>query len=111
MAATGSGRIVHMIRTRLSTRGLVLLVTAATMLFAIASQPAALVGILVGLLSIPAALLFQAALFLAGSAFGKWLGPIDVVARTNRGGIEHSSLARTAMRPSHPLPASTPGEQ
>ncbi len=87
-----------MIRTRLSIRGLALLVTAATVVFAIASQPAALVGIAAALLSVPAALLMQAAFFAVGSAFGKWLGPVDVIARTNRGGIEHSSLARTAGR-------------
>jgi hypothetical protein len=95
-----------MIRTRLSIRGLALLVTAAAVVFAIASQPAALVGIVAGLLSIPAALLVQAAFFTIGSAFGRWLGPVDVIARTNRGGIEHSSLARTASRrpESHPTP-------
>jgi hypothetical protein len=98
-----------MIRTRLSIRGLVLLVTACTVIFAIASQPAALVGILVGLLSVPAALLVQAAFFAAGSVFGRWLGPVDVVARTNRGGIEHSSLARTASRPPLGDPSSAAG--
>ena len=87
-----------MIRTRLSIRGLALLVTAAAVVFAVASQPAAVLGLGAGVLSIPAALLVQAAFFTVGSAFGRWLGPIDVVARTNRGGIEHSSLARTAAR-------------
>jgi hypothetical protein len=87
-----------MIRTRLSIRGLALLVTAAAVVFAVASQPAALLGLGAAALSVPAALLVQAAFFSMGSAFGRWLGPVDVVARTNRGGIEHSSLARTATR-------------
>ena len=86
-----------------------MLVTACTVVFAIASQPAALIGILVGLLSVPAALLVQAAFFMAGSAFGRWLGPVDVIARTNRGGIEHSSLARTASRPVATDPSPTAG--
>ena len=88
-----------MIRTRLSIRGLALLVTAAAVVFAVASQPAAVLGLAAAALSVPAALLVQAAFFSIGSAFGRWLGPVDVVARTNRGGIEHSSLARTAARP------------
>ena len=87
-----------MIRTRLSIRGLALLVTAAAVVFAVASQPAAVLGLGTGVLSIPAALLVQAAFFSIGSAFGRWLGPVDVMARTNRGGVENSSLARTAAR-------------
>lgn len=87
-----------MIRTRLSIRGLALLVTAAAVIFAVASQPAAVLGLGAGALSVPLALLVQAGFFTLGGAFGRWLGPIDVVARTSRGGIEYSSLARTAGR-------------
>jgi formate hydrogenlyase subunit 3/multisubunit Na+/H+ antiporter MnhD subunit len=70
-----------------------LIVLVAAVVFAVASQPPAIAGIVIGLLSIPLALLVQAAFFTVGSAFGRWLGPVDVVARTSRGGIEHSSLA------------------
>lgn len=84
-----------MAKPRLSIRRMALIVLVAAIVFAIASQPAAIAGIVIGLLSIPLALLVQAAFFTVGSAFGRWLGPIDVVARTNRGGIEHSSLATT----------------
>ncbi len=73
-----------------------LIVLIAAIVFAIASQPPAIAGIAIGLLSIPLALFVQAAFFTAGSAFGRWLGPIDVVARTDRGGVEHSSLATAA---------------
>jgi formate hydrogenlyase subunit 3/multisubunit Na+/H+ antiporter MnhD subunit len=94
-------------RFRLSIRGMALLVTAAAVVFAVASQPAALVGVFAGFLSIFAALAMQALFFLMGSAFGRWLGPVDVVARTSRGGIEHSSLARTAARPGAATVATT----
>lgn len=75
-----------------------LLITAAAIIFAVASQPAAIVGFCIAMLTVPVALAVQAAFFTIGSAFGSWLGPVDVVARTSRGGIEHSSLARTAPR-------------
>lgn len=82
----------------MSIRGMVLLVTVAAVVFAVASQPAAIVGFCVALLSVPIALAMQAVFFTVGTAFGRWLGPVDVVARTSRGGVEHSSLARTAVR-------------
>jgi hypothetical protein len=87
-----------------------LLVTAAAIVFAVASQPAAIVGLCVALLSIPAALAMQAAFFTVGSAFGRWLGPVDVAARTSRGGVEHSSLARTAARQPTSTVTPTAGE-
>ena len=88
-----------------------LLVTGAALVFAVASQPAALVGVFLGLLSILAAVLMQGCFFAIGTAFGRWLGPIDVVARTSRGGVEHSSLARTAARPDESTISATPGER
>ncbi|BBO33112.1 hypothetical protein [Lacipirellula parvula] len=85
-----------MTKPRLSIRRLALIVLVAAIVFAIASQPPVIAGIVIGLLSFPLAFLVQAAFFTVGSAFGRWLGPVDVVARTNRGGIEHSSLATAA---------------
>lgn len=87
-----------MIRPRLSLRGMAVLMTGAAVVFAVASQPPAVAGIVVGLVSIPIALMFQAAFFFVGALFGRWLGPVDVVARTSRGGVEHSSPLQSAPR-------------
>jgi hypothetical protein len=48
------------------------------------------VGLTVGLLSIPAAIGVQSLFFLLGSAFGTWLGPQEIIARTSRGGMERT---------------------
>ncbi len=50
-------------------------------------------GVTIGLLSVGAALLMQAAFFAAGSLAARWLGPQEIVARTSRGGVERTTVA------------------
>jgi hypothetical protein len=47
-------------------------------------------GLTVTLLSLPAAIGVQSLFFLLGSAFGSWLGPQEIIARTSRGGVERT---------------------
>jgi hypothetical protein len=56
------------------------------------------VGLTVGLLSVPAAIGVQSLFFLLGSAFGSWLGPQEIVARTSRGGVERTGPPPLADR-------------
>jgi hypothetical protein len=48
-------------------------------------------GVTIGLVSIGAALLVQAAFFAVGSAVARWLGPQEIIARTSRGGLERTT--------------------
>jgi hypothetical protein len=48
-------------------------------------------GLTVGLVSVPIALAVQAGFFAVGSAFARWLGPQEIVAKTSRGGIERTA--------------------
>ena len=50
-------------------------------------------GVTIGLLSVAAALLVQAAFFAVGSLAARWLGPQEIVARTSRGGVERTTVA------------------
>lgn len=64
-------------------------------------------GVTAAAVSIPAALLVQAAFFAFGSAFARWLGPQEIVARTSRGGVERSSLPGLVKAASSSTPAET----
>ena len=50
-------------------------------------------GVTIGLLSIGAALVVQAAFFAACSLAARWLGPQEIIARTRRGGVERTTVA------------------
>ncbi len=45
-------------------------------------------GLTIALVSVPAAMVAQAAFFLLGSVFARWLGAQNIIARTSRGGVE-----------------------
>ncbi len=64
------------------------------------------VGLMIGLASIVAALVVQAAFFAVGSLAARWLGPQEIVARTSRGGIERSTVGEmTGSTPEPRTPA------
>jgi hypothetical protein len=56
-------------------------------------------GVTIGLASIAAALLTQAAFFAMGSAAARWLGPQEIIARTSRGGMERTSAGHLVESP------------
>lgn len=56
------------------------------------------VGVTVGVVSVCASLLVQAAFFALGSVFARWLGPQEIVARTSRGGIERTAAPKWPLR-------------
>lgn len=100
-----------MLLPRFTIRSMLLVATGVALVSIFAGQ--ALVGkiwamgVTAAVVSIPAALLMQAAFFAVGSAFARWLGPQEIVARTSRGGIERSSLPDLLSASSPAIPAET----
>lgn len=96
---------------RFTIRSMLLVATGVALVSIFAGQ--ALVGkiwamgVTAAVVSIPAALLMQATFFAVGSAFARWLGPQEIVARTSRGGVERSSLPGTSTSSSPALPVET----
>jgi hypothetical protein len=66
------------------------------------------VGVTVGLLSIGAGLLAQAAFFGIGSLAARWLGPQEIVARTSRGGVERTTVSEVLSDTSGPRTPAPP---
>lgn len=67
-------------------------------------------GVTIGILSIGAGLLMQAAFFGVGSLAARWLGPQEIVARTSRGGVERTTVTEvldTSTAPRTPAPPPT----
>jgi len=95
-----------MLLPRFSIRTLLLIATGVAIASLFAGQAIGgrvwAVGLTVAVASIPLALLVQAGFFALGSAFARWLGPQEIVARTSRGGIERTAaplLPEAAGRP------------
>jgi hypothetical protein len=65
-------------------------------------------GLTVGLVSVPIALAVQAGFFAIGSAFARWLGPQEIVARTSRGGIERTAAPLLPASVHSPSSSPTP---
>jgi uncharacterized membrane protein len=65
-------------------------------------------GLTVAVVSVPLALLVQAAFFALGSAFARWLGPQEIIARTSRGGVERTSLSVSPPTESNANPPRRP---
>lgn len=83
-----------MLLPRFSLRTLLIVATAVAVVALFAGQAIGgrvwAAGITVGVASVLVALLVQAAFFAVGLAFGRWLGPQEIVARTSRGGVERT---------------------
>jgi hypothetical protein len=84
-----------MLLPRFSIRTMLLVATGVAVLAVFAGQALGgriwAMGLSVAVASVPVALLVQAAFFAMGSAFARWLGPQEIVARTSRGGVERTA--------------------
>lgn len=86
-----------MLLPRFSVRTLLLIAAGVAVASVFAGQAAGgrvwAMGVTIGLVSIGAALVVQAAFFAVGSLAARWLGPQEIVARTSRGGVERTTVA------------------
>jgi hypothetical protein len=100
-----------MLLPRFSIRTLLVVATVVALASVFAGEASGgrvwALGLTTGLVSIPLALAVQAAFFALGSAFARWLGPQEIIARTSRGGVERS-VVEPPPRADRPIrPAST----
>lgn len=102
-----------MLLPRFSLRTLLLVATAVAVVALFAGEAIGgrvwAVGVTIGVGSVCAALLMQAAFFTIGSAFANWLGPQEIVARTSRGGLERTTAPVLPVR-NRPTFSTTSGE-
>jgi hypothetical protein len=102
-----------MLLPRFSIRTMLAIATGVAVISIFAGQAlggkAWAMGLTAAVVSVPVSLAVQALFFAVGSAFARWLGPQDIVARTNRGGVERSSLpSLLTASPANPTAETTP---
>ncbi len=88
-----------MLLPRFSIRTLLAILTGVAVLSLLAGHAmggrAWALGVTVAAASVPAMLAVHAGFFAAASLFARWLGPVEIVARTSRGGVEQTVLTAT----------------
>jgi hypothetical protein len=102
-----------MLLPRFSIRTMLLIATGVAVAAVFAGQALGgrlwAMGLTAAVVSVPLALLVQAGFFALGTAFARWLGPQEIVARTSRGGIERTPApivpAKVKRSKSAPTPA------